>query len=100
MALDGTYNVQWSSPMGATAGTIILKEDSDSLSGSVSSDQGTYQFEGGEVTGDAFEWSMQINAPQVGELKIDVKGSVNRDEISGEMQFGQWGSATFKGTRG
>ena len=100
MAVDGTYNVQFSSAMGASAGTITLKEEGGSLSGSLNSDQGTTQFEGGKVTGDNFEWSMQVDAPQVGQLKIDAKGTVSGDEISGEMQFGQWGSATFKGTRG
>jgi len=100
MAVDGTYNVQWSSAMGASAGTITLKADGDSLSGSVSSDMGTNQFEGGKVTGDEFEWSMQVNAPQVGELKVDVKGTVSGEDISGEAQFGGFGSATFKGTRG
>jgi len=100
MAVDGTYNVQWSSAMGAAPGTITLKVDGNSLSGSITSDQGTTQFEGGKVTGDAFEWSMQVNAPQVGELKVDVKGTVSGDEISGEAQFGGFGSATFKGTRG
>lgn len=100
MAVDGTYNVQWSSAMGTTSGTITLKEDGNSLSGSVSSDQGTYQFEDGKVTADEFEWSMQVNAPQVGELKVDVKGTVSGDEISGQAQFGPYGSATFKGTRG
>ena len=100
MAVDGTYNVQWSSAMGTTPGIITLKEDGNSLSGSVSSDQGTTQFEGGKVSGDEFEWSMEVNAPQVGQLKVDVKGTVSGDEISGQAQFGPYGSATFKGTRG
>ena len=98
MAVEGTYNVQWSSAMGASTGTITLKVDGNSLSGSVSGDQGTTQFEGGKVSGDEFEWSMQVNAPQVGELKVDVKGTVSSDEISGEAQT-PYGSATFKGTR-
>ncbi len=100
MAVDGTYNVQWSSAMGTMPGTITLKADGNSLSGSISGDQGTYQFEGGRVTGDEFEWSMQVNAPQVGDLKVDVKGTVSGDGISGEAQFGGFGSGAFKGTRG
>ena len=98
MAVDGTYSVQWSSAMGASAGTITLKVDGNSLSGSMSSAQGTYQFEGGKITGDEFEWSMQVNAPQVGELKVDVKGTVSGDEISGEAQT-PYGSATLRGNR-
>ncbi len=86
MAVDGTYNVQWSSEMGTSAGTITLKVDGNSLSGSLSSDQGTYQFEEGKVSGDEFEWSMQVNAPQIGELKVDVKGTVSGDDISGQVQ--------------
>ncbi|GAF70410.1 unnamed protein product, partial [marine sediment metagenome] len=35
-----------------------------------------------------------------GELKVDVKGTVSDDDISGQAEFGGFGSATFKGTRG
>lgn len=101
MAMDGTYNVQLSSAMGpSSATTITLKVDGNSLSGSVRNNQGTTQFEGGKITGDEFEWSMQVNGPQVGELKAEFKGTVSGDDISGQVQLGNFGSATFKGTRG
>jgi hypothetical protein len=99
MAVEGTYSVEWISMQGKSPGTIPLKQDGNSLGGSMSSDQGTAEFEGGTVTGDEFECSVPMNAPQVGEIKMDVKGTVSGDGISGEAQFGGYGSATFKGTR-
>ena len=61
----------------SAAGTITPKADGDSLSGSISSDWGVTQFEGGKVTGDEFEWSMQVNAPQGDGFKVGVKESVS-----------------------
>ena len=34
-----------------------------------------------------------------GEMKLDFKGTVSGDEISGQVQFGSFGSGTFKGIR-
>lgn len=99
MAVEGTYNVQWSSAQGTSSGTIVLKEDGNSLSGSMSGDQRTAEFEGGKVTGDGFECSTQMDAPQVGDITMDVKGTVSGDDISGEVQFGGYGSGSFKGSR-
>jgi len=35
----------------------------------------------------------------MGDMKLDFKGSVNADEISGQVQLGSFGSADFKGTK-
>jgi len=98
MAVDGTYNIQINTPMGNQTGKLTLKSDGNSLSGSMSSDMGEQAFSGGTVTGDEFAWSMQVSSP-MGDMKLDFKGSVNADEISGQVQLGSFGSADFKGTR-
>jgi hypothetical protein len=41
---------------------------------------------------------MQVSGA-MGEMKLDYKGTVTGDEISGQVQLGSFGSATFKGTR-
>ena len=98
MAVDGTYNIDTESPMGKQSGKLTLKTDGSSLSGSISGAQGEQAFEGGTVSGDNVEWSVQINGP-MGQMKLDFKGAVSGDEISGQVQLGSFGSATFKGTR-
>jgi len=99
MAVDGTYNVQFSSRTGKSTGIITLKSDTSSLSGSLVSQLGSYKFDGGTVTGDNFEWSMQVSVPQVGEVKADIKGTVSADEISGQLELQGVDSVDFKGTR-
>ena len=57
MAIDGIYNVQYRLAESSSVGTITLKADGSSLSGSLVSDRGPYQFEGGKVT------SMGLSGP-------------------------------------
>lgn len=98
MAVDGTYNIEMNTPMGTRPGTLTLKTDGDALSGTFSGGQGEQSFQGGTVSGEEIAWSIQMSGP-MGEMKLDFKGSVSGDEISGEVQLGSFGSATFKGTR-
>ena len=98
MAVDGTYNIQIDTPMGSQTGKLTLKTDGDSLSGSIVSSMGEQVFDGGTLTGDEFAWSIQVSGP-MGDMKLDFKGSVSGDEISGQVELGSFGSANFKGTR-
>ena len=98
MAVDGTYNIDIESPMGKQSAKLTLKADGGSLSGSVAGPQGEQAFEGGTVSGDNVEWSVQISGP-MGQMKLDFKGTVSGDEMSGQVQLGSFGSASFKGKR-
>ena len=98
MAVDGTYNIDMTTPMGNQSAKLTLKTDGTSLSGSVSGPQGEQSFDGGTVSGDDATWTIQISGP-MGEMKIDFKAAVSGDEISGTAQLGSYGSADFKGTR-
>jgi hypothetical protein len=98
MAIDGTYNIEMSTPMGAQTGTLTLKTDGDSLSGSFSGARGEQSFSGGTVSGDDAAWTIEVSGP-MGQMKLEFKGTVSGDEISGTVQLGTFGSANFKGTR-
>lgn len=98
MAVDGSYNIELESPMGRRSGKLTLKTEGSSLSGSYSGAQGEQSFDGGTVTGGEVAWSMQLSGP-MGQIKLDFTGTVSGDEISGQVQLGSFGSATFKGTR-
>ena len=98
MAVDGTFNISMSTPMGTQDAKLTLKSDGESLSGSVSGAQGEQSFDGGTVSGDDAAWTIDVSGP-MGQMKIDFKATVSGDEISGTAQLGSYGSADFKGTR-
>ena len=91
MAIDGTYDVQADTPMGVQSIKIILKTDSDSLSGSVENQIGSSEFSGGTVSGDEVTWQMRINSP-MGEIDLEYTGKITGDDIAGEVKAGNFGS--------
>ena len=98
MAVDGTYNIQINTPMGAQTGKLSLKTDGNSLSGSIATSMGEQSFDSGTISGDELAWSIQLSGP-MGQITLDFKGSVSGDDISGRVQLGSFGTADFKGTR-
>ena len=98
MAVDGTYNIELQTQMGNRPGKITLKADGDSLSGTYNTERGDQEFSGGTVSGDDVAWTVSMSGPQ-GQMNLDFKAKVTGDEISGTVQLGTFGSATFKGTR-
>jgi hypothetical protein len=98
MAVDGTWNVTMSTPMGDRPLTLKLAADGAALSGAVSGPQGDQPFSDGKVDGDNVSWSSTINGP-MGEMTLTFAGAVSGDAIEGTVQFGSFGSGAFKGTR-
>ncbi len=98
MAVDGVYDVEVSTPMGKRSSKITLKSTGDVLSGTVSSDLGSVNFDGGKVDGNNVSWSVSVSGP-MGQMKLDYSGKVEGDNISGTIQLGQFGSAAFAGKR-
>lgn len=98
MAVDGSYNVEMNSPMGTRTGSLILKTDGDSLTGTVSDEQGEHTLEDGEVSNDEFSFNLRVSTP-MGDINLSFKGSVSSDTISGDVQIGDFGLFDFKGSR-
>lgn len=98
MAVDGTYDITLVTPMGERPAKLTLAANGADLSGKFSGEQGEQDFEGGSVDGDAVKWSATINGA-MGEMKLDFDGTVTGDDIAGDVQFGSFGSGTFKGTK-
>ena len=98
MAVDGTYDITLGTPMGDRPGKLILNSNGGALSGTFESQQGNQDFEDGTVDGDEIAWSTMVTG-QMGEMKLDFAGKVDGDEVDGTVQFGSFGSGTFKGTR-
>ena len=98
MAVDGTYDIEMTTPMGKRTSKVTLKSSGNTLSGTVASDLGTVNFDGGTVDGDSVAFSMNVSGP-MGQMKLDYSGKVEGDNISGTVQLGQYGSAQFTGKR-
>jgi hypothetical protein len=98
MAVDGVYQVEIKSPMGPMAGTITLRTEAGSLSGSVAGQMGGGDFSGGTVNGDEAAWSMEVPGP-IGKMKVTCRVTVSGDDISGEVKAGFFGSFPLQGKR-
>ena len=97
MSADGTWNTTMNTPMGAQNGTMELKTDGASLSGTLTSPQGTIELEDGTVDGDALTWKADITTPMA--MTLEFSATVDGDSMSGDVKLGAFGNATFTGTR-
>jgi hypothetical protein len=97
MSADGTWNITTNSPMGAQDATLTLTTDGSALSGQMSGAQGTLDITGGTVDGDSLSWKTSLTQP----MPIDLvfSATVDGDSISGTVELGSFGNATFSGTR-
>ena len=98
MSAEGTWNVTMNTPMGAQPGTLTLKQSGNSLSGTMAGAQGSQDFDGGTVDGNSLTWTVKMTQPMPMDLKFVA--TLSGDEISGDVDLGTFGKATFTGTRG
>lgn len=95
--IDGKYDVTTKTPMGDQKGTLTLATDGDSLTGSLSGDQGSIDLADGTVNGDDLSWTANITSPMP--MKLEFSAKVDGDSISGSVKLGAFGSASFEGSR-
>ncbi len=99
MAVDGTYNIQFTSPGGPQTIKVTLETAGSSLSGICVTGQETKTLSDGKVAGDDVEFAYVQPTP-VGNMKLIFKGKVSGDEISGKVNLGgPFGSRPFTGKR-
>jgi hypothetical protein len=96
MSVDGTWTMTLNTPMGAQIGTLDLTSNGSSLEGTVAGPQGTQPIQEGTIEGDAVSWS--IMAPQMG-MRVEFRGTVTGDTMSGAADLGSFGSAPFSAER-
>ncbi len=97
MSADGDWNVTINSPMGAQQAVLTLQTEGSSLSGKMAGPQGTQEFGGGTVDGDALSWVVEMTSPMP--MKLECTATVTGDAIEGNVKLGAFGDATFGGTR-
>jgi hypothetical protein len=97
MAVDGTWNLTMSTPMGERNARLSLKRSGGTLTGTQGADGNSTEIFDGTVNGDDVAWKISITDPMP--LTLDFTGKVAGDSISGEMGIGPMGSFPFTGTR-
>ena len=97
MSVDGTWNTTMNTPMGAQQGTLELKTDGGTLTGSLSGAQGTLELQEGTVDGNELAWKADITSPMA--MTLEFTATVDGDNISGNVKLGAFGNAPLSGTR-
>ena len=96
MSADGTWKTTINSPMGVQQGTLNIKTDGGSFTGSMASAQGTQDI-AGKVDGDTLTWGSKLTQPFPIDLEFTVK--VSGDTMEGSVKAGAFGSSPLKGER-
>lgn len=97
MAVDGKWMLKIKTPMGEQSGTLELKADGSSLTGTMSGNMGSVAIENGSVAGEAVKWSAKVTSPMPITLEFD--GKVAGDTLNGNVKLGAFGTSTFSGAR-
>ena len=98
MAVDGTYDIEVESPIGKRPGKLELTTTGNTLNGTYVGEGAQNPITNGTVSGDEFAFSSEVST-MMGRIKLEFRGKVTGDEISGQVQAGTFGSFSFKGTR-
>ncbi len=96
MALDGKWNFEIASPMGAQKGTLDLKVEGGKVTGTQGSAQGSIAVDG-KADGDHATWSADVTTPMPMKLEFDITAS--GDTLSGTCKAGAFGTFPVKGSR-
>jgi hypothetical protein len=97
MAVDGSWNIVLSTPMGDRNTTLTLKSAGSALTGTQGAEGESTEIFEGTVNGDDVAWKVSITNPMP--LTLAFSGKVSGDSISGEAGIGPMGSFPFTGAR-
>ena len=97
MSADGTWNTVMNTPMGAQNGTLALKTDGNTLTGTLKSPEGEIELQDGTIDGDSLTWKADITQPMA--MTLEFSATLDGDELKGDVKLGAFGNASFTGTR-
>ena len=97
MAVDGTWNLTMTTPMGERNATLSLKSAGGALTGTQGAEGNSAEIFDGTINGEDVAWKVAITNPMP--LTLAFTGKVSGDSIAGEMGIGPMGSFPFTGTR-
>ena len=97
MAVDGNWNIVMSTPMGERKATLALKSNGSALTGTQAGEQGQAEIAEGKVDGNNVSWKVSIQNPMP--LTLEFTGTVDGNNMKGEMGVGFMGSFPFTAAR-
>ena len=98
MAVDGTWKLTVSTPMGEQQSTLTIRAAGSQLTGTQTAPSGeSAPISDGAVNGNAVSWKAAITRPVA--LTLEFSGVVNGDQMSGDVKLGMFGSSSFTGRR-
>ena len=97
MSADGKWDVTMNTPMGAQTVTLVLTTSGSTLTGTVTSPQGSVDITDGTVDGNTLTWKAGIEQPMP--ITLEFNATIDGDSISGKVKLGSFGEADFTGAR-
>jgi hypothetical protein len=98
MAVDGTWNLVVNTPMGTQESTLVISTSGSTLTGTQSAGSGEGRpIEEGTVDGNDISWKAAITKPMP--MTLVFTGTVDGDQLTGQVKLGMFGSASFTGSR-
>jgi hypothetical protein len=83
----GRCNMTISTDQGSIPTTLTSVQEGEALSGSMASDQGTVEFDGGTISGNKLAWVIEVDAG--GQFfEIAMNGTIDGEEMTGTADFG------------
>jgi hypothetical protein len=102
MALDtdvsGDWEITASTQRGEMTWDASIEQDGSSLMVTMSGPRGGEVTGEGTITGNEIEWTT-TRTTQRGEMTMTWTGTVEGSTMSGEVEFGSFGSASWTGTK-
>lgn len=97
--IDGSWALAVAAPQGSVAVQITLKADDGTLSGTFAGDRGSGAIRGGTIEGDAFEFTISVNAQEGAEASDWLfRGTLDGDAMRGTVTT-NLGTFDFSGSR-
>ena len=93
----GDWNMTIDSDQGSLSATMTFKQDGEKVTGSMPTDQITFEFEG-TISDNKLELVAEIDAGGAF-LEVILEATVDGDEITGTLDFGGYGSGDITATR-
>lgn len=95
--VSGDWEITVSTQRGEMTWDVHFDQEEGKLTVTMSGPRGETTGEG-TITGNKIEWTITRSTPQ-GEMTMTWSGEVEGNTMSGEVQFGSFGSSTWEGTK-
>ena len=93
----GDWNMTIDSDQGSLSATMTFKQDGEKVTGSMPTDQITFEFEG-TISDNKLELVAEIDAGGAF-LEVTLEATVDGNEITGPLDFGGYGGGDITATR-